>query len=117
MKSEDDIMAEYLLKGGKMLSKTCPSCGCPLFEYKGETFCVICREERAEAKGEHLQPVTRETQETERVSPEGHSDLASSLEETLIALSIRIRQEPDPERLILLVNSLKRGIEALRLIS
>ncbi|MDD1706935.1 MAG: hypothetical protein LUO81_01875 [Methanoregulaceae archaeon] len=117
MKSEDDIMAEYLLKGGKMLSKTCPSCGCPLFEYKGETFCVICREERAEAKGEHLQPVTRETQETERVSPEGHSDLASSLEETLIALSIRIRQEPDPERLMLLVNSLKRGIEALRLIS
>ncbi|NTW92707.1 MAG: hypothetical protein HGA40_04620, partial [Methanoregulaceae archaeon] len=43
MKREDEIMAEYLLKGGKMLSKSCPSCGCPLFEYKGETFCVVCR--------------------------------------------------------------------------
>lgn len=117
MKSEDDIMAEYLLKGGKMLSKTCPSCGCPFFEYKGETFCVVCREEQAEAKGKHPPPVTRDAPETERFSPEGHTDLASSLEETLIALSIRIRQEPDPERVMLLVNSLKRGIEALKLIS
>jgi uncharacterized Zn finger protein (UPF0148 family) len=36
MKGEDEIMAEYLLKGGKMLSKTCPACGCPLFEVKGD---------------------------------------------------------------------------------
>ena len=35
MKKPDEIMAEYLLKGGKMLAKTCKECGSPLFEYKG----------------------------------------------------------------------------------
>ncbi|NMC90015.1 MAG: hypothetical protein GYA64_10435, partial [Methanomicrobiales archaeon] len=38
----DEVMAEYLLKGGKMLAKSCKICGYPLFEYKGETQCVIC---------------------------------------------------------------------------
>jgi len=41
-KKEDEIMAEYLLKGGKMLEKTCRQCGCPQFEYKGKTLCVVC---------------------------------------------------------------------------
>jgi UPF0148 protein len=42
----DDIMAECLLSGGKMLSKACKVCGSPLFEVKGETLCVVCREGR-----------------------------------------------------------------------
>jgi UPF0148 protein len=116
MKREDEIMAEYLLKGGKMLAKTCPSCGCPLFEYKGETFCVVCREKSAPEKGEQLPPVTRDVPEKEHPYPEGTTDLACSLEETLIAISLRIRQESDPEQVMVLMNSLKRGIEALRLL-
>src|SRR5512136_1141683 len=43
-RKEDEIMAEYLLKGGKMLEKTCKTCGCPLFEVKGRTLCVVCAE-------------------------------------------------------------------------
>ena len=43
-RKDDEIMAEYLLKGGKMLEKSCPACGCPLFEYKKKTFCVVCAE-------------------------------------------------------------------------
>src|SRR5512136_2871683 len=43
-RKEDEIMAEYLLKGGKMLEKTCKTCGCPLFEVKGKTLCVVCAE-------------------------------------------------------------------------
>jgi len=39
MKADDEIMAEYLLKGGKMLSKTCPECGAPLFEVKSAKYC------------------------------------------------------------------------------
>jgi len=30
----DEVMAGYLLKGGKMLAKSCKVCGYPLFEYK-----------------------------------------------------------------------------------
>ena len=51
-RNPDDIMAECLLRGGKMLSKACRACGSPLFEVKGETFCVVCREKGKEpAKG------------------------------------------------------------------
>jgi UPF0148 protein len=116
MKREDEIMAKYLLKGGKMLSKSCPSCGCPLFEYKGETFCVVCREESVPGKGEQLPPVTRDAPGKEPSYPGGTTDLACSLEETLIALALRIRQESDPDQVMVLMNSLKRGIEALRLL-
>ncbi len=45
-RKDDEIMAEYLLKGGKMLDKACPTCGCPLFEYKKKTFCVVCAEKK-----------------------------------------------------------------------
>ncbi len=31
-----------LKAGGKMLSQTCPVCGNPLFEIKGEMRCVVC---------------------------------------------------------------------------
>jgi len=49
-RKEDEIMAEYLLKGGKMLEKSCKTCGCPLFEVKGKTLCVVCAEREAAAK-------------------------------------------------------------------
>ena len=52
MRGSDEIMAEYLLKGAKMLGKSCPECGSPLFTVKGETYCVVCRENKAQsAKG------------------------------------------------------------------
>ena len=121
MKSEDEIMAEYLLKGGKMISATCPSCGCPLFEIDGQTLCVVCREaekrdDPAGIRGE--QPAyAAGTIRVRGESPRGTSPaLAVTLEETLVALSLRIREEPDPERVMVLVNALKRGIEALRLL-
>ena len=41
-------MAEYLLKGAKMLGKSCPECGSPLFTVNGETYCVVCRENKAQ---------------------------------------------------------------------
>ena len=59
-KSPDEIMAEYLLKGGKMLAKTCPVCNCPLFEVKGETFCVVCREDEIEGQELVKKPVSAE---------------------------------------------------------
>jgi UPF0148 protein len=35
-------MADLLLKGGKMLNKSCPECNTPLFQYEGKTFCPKC---------------------------------------------------------------------------
>jgi UPF0148 protein len=121
MKSEDEIMAAYLLKGGKMLSKTCPACGCPLFEVKGETLCVVCREEQAGARGAkgqagEKQAAAGKTGTTGSAGKPTGSDLAGTLDETLAALALRVRDEPDPERVLILMNAIKRGIEARNLL-
>jgi UPF0148 protein len=117
MKREDDIMAGYLLKGGKMLSKSCPSCGCPLFEIKGETLCVVCREEETSRKNTS-RAVTQETQVLPEPVKADQScpALARSLEEALVALCLRMREEQDPGQVQVLANAVKSGVEALRLL-
>ena len=116
MKQADEIMAQYHLKGGKMLAKTCPACGCPLFEFKGETLCVVCEEERRQKKddeGEKKQPRGKDEKEEEPRKEKGaHPGVKEAVEETLIALCTRIRDEPDPERVKLLASALKKTAEA-----
>ncbi|HTY14187.1 MAG TPA: Sjogren's syndrome/scleroderma autoantigen 1 family protein [Methanoregulaceae archaeon] len=132
-KKPDDIMAEYLLKGAKMLSKTCPTCGSPMFTYKDRTFCVLCESETESGKaaGKKVQAQTgrpstaggRKTDVTAvpgtaRLAGTGEtSPLACVLEGTLITLAERIATEPDPDRCLSLMNTLKKGIEALTLLS
>ena len=48
MSRPDEIMAQYLLKGGKMLAESCPLCHNPFFEYNGKHQCVVCQEEETE---------------------------------------------------------------------
>jgi UPF0148 protein len=117
MKREDDIMAGYLLKGGKMLSKSCPSCGCPLFEIKGETFCVVCREEetRRDSPPPAAAPLPATADQKLPAATElSFPSLAASLEETLVELCRRIREEQDPARVLLLANAVRSGVKALK---
>jgi UPF0148 protein len=134
-KKPDDIMAEYLLKGAKMLSKTCSTCGSPMFTYKDRTFCVVCESEPdgGKAAGKKQQAhagrpsagVGRKTDSSGLPGPDAArvvgtretSPLACVLEGTLIALAERIATEPDPDRCLSLMNTLKKGIEALTLLS
>jgi UPF0148 protein len=125
-KKDDEIMAEYLLKGGKMLEKTCRTCGCPMFEYKKKTFCVVCAERGQDEKDE--KGVQTGTPSPARPIPAipgtAQVPLASSapvdtqpLEDELVAtvrdLCARIRDEEDPDRCLILMDSVKTGIEAL----
>ncbi len=134
-KKPDDIMAEYLLKGAKMLSKTCPTCGSPMFTYKDRTFCVGCeseQESRKEAGKKQPVPAGKTSAVggrkmdapglpgSEVARPAGTretSPLACVLEGTLITLAERIATEPDPDRCLSLMNTLKKGIEALNLLT
>jgi UPF0148 protein len=124
-KKEDEIMAEYLLKGGKMLEKTCRQCGCPLFEYRKKTFCVVCAEREQETNekgarknGDKASPL--QAPAADRGEKGKHSDPhfvdTSTLEEELVAtvhnLCTRIRAEVDPDRCQMLMDSVKTGIEA-----
>ena len=129
-RKDDEIMAEYLLKGGKMLEKCCKTCGCPLFEYKKKTFCVVCAEHEAQAAEIktcrcHPYPEPQPAHEDDEIhdgqectcggSEEG-SMLADELAGTILVLCQRIRDEKDPENCQVLMNSVKTGCEALNIL-
>jgi UPF0148 protein len=130
-RKEDEIMAEYLLKGGKMLEKTCKTCGCPLFEIKGKTLCVVCAENasaatakpaaataaprQAAARHEH----SHEPGETSTCcvelggEPCDDGGLTEELAFTIHSLCLRIQNEKDPGHVLTLMNAVKAGTEAL----
>jgi UPF0148 protein len=131
VKKPDEIMAEYLLKGGKMLAKTCAECGNPLFEYKGTTLCVVCDEQK---KGEETggeKPATGEGAQEIPVNPApaaagpaggtytsaGGDEICRELIRTIVHLCGRVRGESDPENCLSLMEAIARGIEALTMLS
>ena len=124
-------MAEYLLKGGKMLEKTCKTCGCPLFEVKGKTMCVVCAEHAiAQKAAPAASPEQKPSAHHEEAHVHGagctcgedHDDaectcddggLAEELAFTIHSLCLRIQNEKDPENVLLLMNAVKEGSDAL----
>lgn len=138
-RKEDEIMAEYLLKGGKMLEKACKTCGCPLFEVKGRTLCVVCAENGSAGKDANnakgaKKAVTAAATPQELPGSHGHGDgstcscgedhgedectcndggLAEELAFTIHSLCERIQNEKDPENVLMLMNAVKEGTEAL----
>ncbi len=124
MRKPDEIMAEYLLKGGKMLAKTCQNCGSPLFEYKGETFCVVCRETELEnnsKKGNNQASGKKESKSRLEDSGKYESKPAINLDvqfdQTIRALLTRIEEEQDSRRLTKLTHALKEVAESYALIN
>ena len=136
VRKEDEIMAEYLLKGGKMLEKTCKTCGCPLFEVKGKTFCVVCAENEivektvnsasakapAEQTGAHHAHDHGATcgcgvdHDEDPCSCEDGGMLTDELAMTVLSLCERIQNEKDPENVLLLMNAVKTGTESLEIL-
>ena len=128
-RKEDDIMAEALLKGAKMLEKSCRTCGCPLFEIKGKTICVVCAEDENELKATGPAHVKASATVAEPEHVHGHDCtcshdedecegvmLADDLAETILSLVERIQNEKDPENVLILMNAVKTGTEALEIL-
>lgn len=119
MTSDDEIMAEHLLHGARMLARACPDCGCPLFEVKGETSCVVCAARREQtpqpnpAAAPVADPVETATAGVTLSALAGRSTpagpLAEELEATLACLLQRARAEPDPERCRTLMECVRIG--------
>jgi UPF0148 protein len=115
VKNPDEIMAEYLLKGGKMLSRECSVCRSPLFEIKGETLCVVCRDQGRTTEGKGPSPPSP----AEKAAPAPlvtASDLAGEIELAVTTLCQRIRDEPDPNRCLALMECVRTGVETLALL-
>ncbi|MDO8841249.1 MAG: Sjogren's syndrome/scleroderma autoantigen 1 family protein [Methanocalculus sp.] len=118
MREMDVIMAEYLLKGGKMLAKTCPVCHAPLFEYKGERFCVVCAED-ASQQGEPV-PVAVVTPEKTVDMPQKSSATPSNPENSIMdAITILCRRmvdEPDPTRCLIYMQTIREGAHSIQIL-
>jgi len=122
----DEVMAEYLLKGGKMLAKSCKVCGYPLFEYKGETQCVICPLEESEEPASKPGPVpaaqppapapsTGSPVQSPAPAATGPRDRVTvEIEQTIINLCERIRHEQSTDDCLTLMMAVEQGAEALR---
>jgi UPF0148 protein len=130
-------MAEYLLKGGKMLEKACKTCGCPLFEVKGKTLCVVCAENALTAKaapaavavsalresaahhehvhdhGEGCTCGQDHDEDSCTCEDEGDGGLTEELAFTIHSLCLRIQNEKDPNHVLTLMAAVKEGTEAL----
>jgi UPF0148 protein len=111
MKNPDDVMAEYLLKGGKMLAKGCAACGSPLFEYKGETKCVVCEQQRAVRKDEI--PIEKAPAQQKPAAQAVSGSVAEELEKTVLYLCRRVQEEPDPQRCLQLMECIRIGMAML----
>ena len=110
----DEVMAEYLLKGGKMLAKSCKVCGHPLFEYRGETQCVICPLEESKERPPEPEPSPQIREAAPApVAREPQGPVAVEIERTIIHLCERIRGEPRPGECLTLMKAVERGAEAL----
>jgi UPF0148 protein len=115
-KNPDDIMAECLLAGGKMLSKSCRACGSPLFEVKGETLCVVCREKGKETgKGAEkpVKPSGPAVPGKEIPAGGGETDPAAELLMAIAVFARRAREEADPDRCRALMEAARNGALAL----
>jgi UPF0148 protein len=123
VRKEDEIMAEHLLKGGKMLEKSCKTCGCPLFEVKGKTLCVVCAENAAGEKPATQPPVHGQPEHGHECSCGEHHEessegglLTDELAMTIVSLCERVQNEKDPENVLALMNAVKAGTEALQIL-
>jgi UPF0148 protein len=134
VRKDDEIMAESLLKGGKMLEKACKVCGSPLFEVKGKTFCVVCAEREGEKKAAEKRPEAA-AHAMHAHSPDhvcgcgtDHDDdsctcgdeegglLAEEMAMTIHALCERVHNEQDPKKVLALMKAVKAGTEALEIL-
>jgi len=114
----DEVMAGYLLKGGKMLAKSCKVCGYPLFEYKGETQCVVCplaasQESLPEPEPPAPAPESGQSSAPAAAAREPQGEAAAELERTIVHLCERIRGEQRPDACLALMKAVKKGAEAL----
>lgn len=103
-------MAEYLLKGGKMLAQECPICGSPLFEYGGKRFCVVCAERNTKSERTQKPPFHPAAVARTDGTVEG------GIEGVITSLCARVEGEQDERRCLTLMEAVLDGARALRML-
>jgi UPF0148 protein len=98
-------MAELLKSGATMLSETCPECGTPLFRRGKETFCPKCNKPVV-----IIQSAEQETRfMADKVLEDSEMILFSKIHE----INLAMKNETDPEKLLVYGNALTSWLSAL----
>ena len=116
----DEIMAEYLLNGGKMLSESCKICGAPLFEVKGHKTCVVCAENEPAAAEKTAEPaaesnirvIVPEYAKAAAEAPAPQTDLANELDAIIYEFCRRTHTETDTAKCLTLMECIRTAAEA-----
>ncbi|HJJ48471.1 MAG TPA: hypothetical protein O0X39_05740 [Methanocorpusculum sp.] len=119
----DEIMAEYLLNGAKMLSETCKKCGAPLFEVKGKKLCVVCAENEAAAEkaasapkavpaSENIRVIVPEYAKESTADQAAQTELACTLDALISEFCERAHKESDAGVCLTLMECVRTAAEA-----
>ncbi len=123
----DDIMAEYLLGGAKMLADLCPKCGAPMFDVKGNRMCVVCAEKAAtsqtetpkvvpangaESLPEKVRVITPKYAKPQSTPTPVSSDIPARLDALILQFCARAENEPDPARCLSYMECIRTAAEA-----
>jgi len=127
VRKPDDIMAEYLLGGAKMLADLCPKCGAPMFEVKGKRMCVVCAEAAAAPQTEVSKVVAADgsaslPQNVQIIMPKYakaqntpvpvSGDIPEQLDALILQFCARAEIEPDPARCLSYMECIRTAAEA-----
>lgn len=115
MAKPDEIMAEQLLKGGKMLAKSCKNCGNPLFEVKGETTCVVCASGPVQTEV-HPEPVASTPSPDQGNRTVVPDTLAKAIGGAVTVLCERAARDTNPANSLLLMQAVECGVRALQVL-
>ncbi len=119
MKNEDEIMASYLLSGGRMLSATCKDCGAPMFEIQGEQCCVICKElGKPGVSADNVDTLPEKPvisyHQAEKTPALLSGAVCESLEQTICVLCTRAMEASRPEDAKIYMDAVRAGTDALQ---
>jgi UPF0148 protein len=98
-------MAELLKSGATMLSETCPECGTPLFRKGKETFCAKCNKP--------VVIIQSAEQETRFMADNVLADSEMILFSKIREINLAMRNETEPEKLLVYGNALASWLSAL----
>jgi UPF0148 protein len=102
-------MADFLRSGAKMLDKSCPECGSPLFQLKsGEIWCASCQRRVV---------VVKEGEEMAAESDPHLESLERALVQKVSSMTGALAEESDPAKLketAEAIDSLLASLERLR---
>lgn len=122
----DEIMAEYLLSGAKMLAELCPKCGAPLFEVKGKRMCVVCSNACSTPQAEPaviaadgsaklpetLRVITPKYAKDQTPAVPVSGDIPARLDALILQFCARVEGEPDPMRCLSYMECIRTAAEA-----